>query len=84
MPRLVVFIVATFIPGLNILAGPEFRPGEVWLDTEGTPIRANSAGILRRGEVYYLYGTDMGSPRRSTVMCYSSKDLHLETRGSCI
>lgn len=72
----VVFIVAILASGLNALAGSEFQPGQVWLDTEGQPIRASSAGILRRGDVYYLYGADMGSSRRSSVMCYSSKGLY--------
>ncbi len=54
-----------------------FCPGEVWLDTDGKPIQAHSAGILRDGGVYYWYGEDktLGNGNRRGVACYSSRDL---------
>ena len=47
-------------------AQSEFRPGEVWLDTDGKPIQAHSAGILFRaallpGSAYALVTVTAGS-----------------------
>lgn len=55
-----------------------FEPGEVWLDTEGKPIQAHSAGILVRNGVYYWYGEDktFGAENKVGVSCYSSRDLY--------
>lgn len=39
-------------------AAKEFRPGEVWLDTEGKPIQAHGGGILFHAGVFYWYGED--------------------------
>ncbi len=33
-----------------------FRPGEVWADTDGTPINAHGGGVLFHGGTYYWYG----------------------------
>jgi hypothetical protein len=59
-------------------AAAVFRPGEVWLDTDGKPIQAHSAGILLRNGVYYWYGEDktLGNFNKTGVSCYSSRDLH--------
>ena len=56
----------------------EFEPGKVWLDTEGKPIQAHSAGILTVGGVHYWYGEDktLGNFNRTGVSCYSSRDLY--------
>jgi hypothetical protein len=39
-----------------------FHPGAVWLDTDGVPIRAHSAGLLQphtnTPSKYYWYGAD--------------------------
>lgn len=55
-----------------------FEPGQIWLDTEGKPIQAHSAGILVRGGVYYWYGEDktFGAANKVGVSCYSSRDLY--------
>jgi hypothetical protein len=53
-----------------------FVPGEVWLDTSGTPIQAHSAGILVRGNIYYWYGEDRTLRNQTNVSCYSSTDLY--------
>jgi hypothetical protein len=34
----------------------EFRPGEVWRDTDGQPINAHGGGVLFHESVYYRYG----------------------------
>ena len=59
-------------------AQSEFRPGEVWLDTDGKPIQAHSAGILLRDGTYYWYGEDktLGDRNRTGIACYSSKDIY--------
>ncbi len=69
----------------------EFRPGEVWLDTDGQPINAHGGGFLRYGEKYFWYGElKIGKTRTpesnrswggtrvesAGVSCYSSTDLY--------
>ncbi|MDX2284066.1 MAG: glycoside hydrolase family 43 protein [Bacteroidia bacterium] len=74
--------------------GGMFRPGEVWKDTDGKPIRAHGGGILRDNGIYYWYGEDKGRPNRRRdgvlsesvdiigIHVYSSVDLlHWEDRG---
>jgi len=63
-----------------------FKPGQVWLDTQGKVIQAHSAGILYQDEVYYWYGENKDGPTKPMgwsarvdvvgVSCYSSKDLY--------
>lgn len=55
-----------------------FTPGEVWLDTDGKPIQAHSAGILRAGGRYFWYGEDktLGNFCKTGVSVYSSADLY--------
>jgi hypothetical protein len=60
---------------LNAWAGPEFRPGEVWLDTSGDPIQAHGGGILVHSNVYYWYGEDRTPGGSGAVACYSSTNL---------
>ncbi|MBI4892911.1 MAG: family 43 glycosylhydrolase [Acidobacteria bacterium] len=64
-----------------VLAGNlrmEFAPGEVWPDTEGRPIQAHSAGILKHKGTWYWYGEDktLGNFNRTGISVYSSKDLY--------
>src|SRR3974390_1231144 len=77
--------------GLALAAQPQpasaskldaFRPGEIWLDTEGHPIQAHSAGILLYRGVYYWYGEDktLGNFNKTGVSAYSSRDLYNWTR----
>jgi beta-xylosidase len=69
----------------------EFRPGEIWLDTQGNPINAHSAGLLFHDGIYYWYGEIKSGktwlPEANStwegyrvnaggVSCYSSKDLY--------
>jgi len=53
-----------------------FRPGQVWKDTDGNPIRSNGGGMLYHDETYYWFG-DMRIKfiEFPGFSCYSSKDL---------
>jgi hypothetical protein len=43
--------------GLCVLAcAADFRPGQLWLDTDGLPIQAHGGCILEHNSVYYWYG----------------------------
>jgi beta-xylosidase len=61
-----------------------FKPGQIWLDTEGKPIQAHGGGIFYEDGVYYWFGenkdgdTYEGAWHRVDVIgisCYSSTDL---------
>ena len=59
----------------------EFKPGEVWNDTEGTPINAHGGGVLVVEDTYYWFGEHkIAGPKGNTsqvgVQVYSSKDLY--------
>ncbi len=64
---------------------PPFRPGEVWLDTDGRPIQAHGGGILLHDGVWYWYGENKDGPTKAGgcgarvdvigVSCYTSTDL---------
>ncbi|MHB1033158.1 MAG: hypothetical protein ACYC35_03950 [Pirellulales bacterium] len=54
-----------------------FRPGAVWLDTEGQPINAHSAGILWQDGAYYWFGEKRGRQQQALgVNVYSSSNLY--------
>jgi hypothetical protein len=64
----------------------KLRPGEVWLDTDGSPIQAHGGGILYHDGVYYWYGENKAGPTLAAplvqyrvdvigISCYSSRDL---------
>lgn len=58
-----------------------FRPGEVWLDTDGTPINAHGGGFLFHDGKYYWFGEHKiegtaGNMAHVGVRCYSSTDLY--------
>lgn len=63
-------LILTLLP-----AYAEFRPGEVWRDTEGNPIQAHGGGVLARGNIFYWYGEDRTPGGRGAVACYSSTNL---------
>ena len=61
-----------------------FKPGQIWLDTDGNPIQAHGGGIFFENGVYYWYGenkdgdTYEGPWHRVDVIgisCYTSTDL---------
>ncbi|XP_019228316.1 PREDICTED: uncharacterized protein LOC109209496 isoform X2 [Nicotiana attenuata] len=87
-----------FFPGQRTVVDPRknygndtyyYRPGRMWLDTEGNPIQAHGGGILydSRTKMYYWYGEYKDGPTYHAhkkgaarvdvigVSCYSSKDL---------
>lgn len=68
-----------------------FRPGQVWLDTEGKRIQAHGGSILYIDGVYYWYGENKEKTDGVNgiwhwgVRCYSSTDLYnWEDRGIII
>lgn len=78
------YIISYMMALVTLAASAEFRPGDVWLDTDGKPIQAHSAGILCEKGTYYWYGEDktLGNGNKRGVSCYSSTDLyHWKNRG---
>lgn len=69
------FVAFLFLKFVASAADTDFRPGEVWRDTEGNPIQAHGGGVLVRGNVYYWYGEDRTPGGRGAVACYSSTNL---------
>lgn len=67
------------------------QPGEIWRDTDGTPIQAHGGGILRATDgTYFWYGENKnasnvpGTERVDIIgiSCYASRDLvNWENRG---
>lgn len=69
---------------------PTLEQGAVWTDTDGNPLNAHGAGILRHNGKYYLYGEyktgETVLPEWATwecyrtdvtgVSCYSSDNMH--------
>ena len=59
----------------------EFRPGELWKDTDGVAINAHGGGIMFHGGKYWWYGEyktegEAGNLAQVGVSCYSSDDLY--------
>lgn len=59
----------------------EFRPGQVWKDTEGTAINAHGGGMLVLENTYYWFGEHKvaegkGNTAQVGVQVYSSKHLY--------
>ncbi len=68
-----------------------FRPGEIWLDTEGKRIHAHGGSVLCIDGTYYFYGENKEKTDGKNgiwhwgVRCYSSQDLYnWEDRGLII
>ncbi len=53
----------------------EFRPLDLWQDTDGNLIQAHGGGILLHDGVYYWYGEDRTPGIHSAVSCYFSTNL---------
>jgi len=58
-----------------------FKPGEVWLDTDSVHINAHGGGILYHDDTYYWFGEfktagQGGNSAQVGVSCYSSTDLY--------
>jgi beta-xylosidase len=58
-----------------------FKPAQVWLDTNGTPINAHGGGVLFYEDKYYWYGEHKLEGKSEAqfadggIHCYSSTDL---------
>ncbi|NCC85310.1 MAG: hypothetical protein EOM03_14455 [Clostridia bacterium] len=68
-----------------------FKPGEIWLDTEGKRIQAHGGSVMYIDGVYYWYGENKEKTTGDTevwhwgVRCYTSTDLYnWEDRGLII
>jgi hypothetical protein len=88
---LFLFTVLSFASFSQTLqhAQSDFKPGEVWKDTDGNPINAHGGGILFHNGKYYWYGEykkgetrlvpDLGwecyRVKAGGISCYSSVNL---------
>ena len=60
----------------------EFRPGEIWRDTDGSPIEAHGGSIRFEDGVYYWYGEDKSRTDGKNgiwtwgIRLYASTDLY--------
>ena len=59
-----------------------FKPGQIWLDTEGKRIQAHGGSVIYIDGVYYFYGENKEKTDGKNgiwhwgVRCYTSKDLY--------
>ena len=53
-----------------------FRPGAVWLDTDGNHINAHGGGVLYEEGTYYWFGEKRGAHASEGINVYSSQDLY--------
>ncbi len=63
------------------LSPPPFRPGQLWPDTDGTPINAHGGGFLYSKGTYFWYGEfktagEGGYLANVGISVYSSRDLY--------
>lgn len=64
------------------MAYHSFRPGQIWLDTEGKRIQAHGGSVFYENGTYYWYGENKEkSDGRNGIWhwgirCYSSRDLY--------
>lgn len=82
MPRLIATLLTITTLSLTACAQSQtaIRPGELWLDTDGTHINAHGGGILLHEGTYYWYGehksdTNGDSSAYVGIRVYSSTDL---------
>lgn len=69
------FRIYTLLLLTTAISRAEFRPGEVWRDTDGNPIQAHGGGVIQRSNVFYWYGEDRTPGGRGAVAGYSSTNL---------
>lgn len=63
------------------MSGDVFRPGELWLDTDGVPINAHGGGVHYHDGIYYWFGEHKiegtaGNRAYVGVRVYVSTDLY--------
>jgi hypothetical protein len=73
---ILILLAASVTVANPVLAEAEFRPGEVWLDTNDQPIQAHGGGVLPHNSVFYWYGEDRTPGGDGAVACYSSTNLY--------
>lgn len=76
-----VLVATAQAPSAPVVSPPPFRPGAVWLDTDGVPINAHGAGFLYQDGSYYWFGEFKtagpgGNAANVGVSVYSSRDLY--------
>jgi hypothetical protein len=83
---ILIFVLLISCPGINqaqksYLKQIDFRPAQIWLDTNGVPINAHGGGVIFFKGKYYWYGEHKleGKSEASFadggIHCYSSVDL---------
>ena len=73
-----ILLLATVICATNSNSN-SFKPGALWLDTDGKRIKAHSAGLLEHKGTYYWYGADNYTSDdgvNKIINVYQSKDLY--------
>ncbi len=80
-----LFLLLLLIVPMVQRASDVFRPGQLWLDTEGKHINAHGGCVLQHEGVYYWFGEHKAAHSNSALVgitCYSSKNLTTwENRG---
>ena len=78
VPVLLTIAIAACTSGVHKSDNDFFYPGKVWYDTDSVPIQAHACGILKVGDLFYMYGQDqrLGHGNKTGVCCYSSADLY--------
>jgi hypothetical protein len=74
-----LFGVSGLVAGAASAAHTSFRPGQLWLDTDGSPIQAHGGGVMHHQGTYYWSGTEYAADSSGTfrgTRCYSSTDLY--------
>lgn len=73
-------LVAVVLVHLVSICIAQFKPGAIWLDTDGNPIQAHGGGILVWNNAFYWYGEDRVTTSQDAVACYLSTNLYSWTR----
>ena len=83
---ILIFAILIICPGLNqaqksYVKQTDFRPAQIWNDTNGVPINAHGGGVVFFEGKYYWYGEHKLEGKSEAqfadggIHCYSSKDL---------
>jgi len=78
---IIILVCAAHLVQAQTKANNSFKPGELWLDTDGQHINAHGGGILYHDGTYYWLGEHkVAGPKGNSAMvgvsCYSSDDLY--------
>lgn len=61
---------------LELPAQKSFRPGSLWLDTQGHPLNAHGGSMLYDKGIYYWFGEARSGDHSLGVSVYSSQNLY--------